>query len=194
MKKSIVLIVALAVSLFIFFTIYFFTLATHQKHLPVFDEVAPFTLIDTNTKEFGLNELKGKTWVIGFFFTTCGDDCPMMTKHMAALHRSYRLMDEVALVSVTVNPENDSPKVLSQYAQKYNADTSHWHFLTGSRKAITDLVVKSFKVGSIEEPIFHSTKFVLVDRQGRMRGYYDGTSQKEIEQLFKDMATAVREK
>jgi len=194
MKKCLVIIVLLAISLFFAFTIYFLKSATKTRHLPVLGQVEQFTLNDAQGKEFGLENLKGKVWVICFFFTTCSDVCPIMTKHMAALHRSFAILDDVAFVSVTVNPEYDSPETLAQFAKKYNADTQRWHFLTGSREAITALMIKNFKIGSIEEPIFHSTKFVLLDRYAQIRSYYDGTSQKGIEQLFKDIAMVVRQR
>lgn len=118
----------------------------------------------------------------------------MMTRNMAALHRSFLPMDSVAMVSFSVNPENDTSSVLARFAQKYHADTNKWHFLTGSREEIKQLAVLSFKVGSLEEPIFHSDRFVLVDREERVRGYYDGTQQKSINTLFKDIATLIKEK
>jgi protein SCO1/2 len=112
---------------------------------------------------------------------------------MAALHRSYVLEDGVRLVSVTVNPEYDSPEILKAYAKKWNADTSRWQFLTGNRGAITDLLVHNFKLGDMEEPIFHSEKFVLADRRGQVRGYYDGTNPEDINKLFKHIAKLLRE-
>ena len=117
-----------------------------------------------------------------------------MTRHMAQLHQSFRLLDEVALVSISVNPEYDSPDILKQYAQKHKADTRKWYFLTGSQEDIQNLAVHSFKIGSLEEPIFHSGRFVLVDRKARIRGYYDGTQKEGIERLFKDAASLVKER
>jgi len=113
---------------------------------------------------------------------------------MAALHRSFALVGNVTQVSITVNPEFDSAHVLQKYAEKYKANTSKWHFLTGSRAQITELAVKSFKLGSIEEPVFHSSKFALVDRQGLIRGYYDGVQPGEVSQLFTDITVLLKEK
>jgi len=113
---------------------------------------------------------------------------------MASLHRSFELVDGISLVSITVNPEFDSARVLKEYSKKYNANTKKWHFLTGAREEIKDLAVKSFKLGSIKEPVFHSPKFALVDRQGLIRGYYDGIQSGEISELFRDAALLLKEK
>jgi len=113
---------------------------------------------------------------------------------MASLHRSFELVKEISLVSITVNPENDTPQILSDYARKFNANQKKWHFLTGDREKIHQVVIGSFKLGSIEEPVFHSTYLVLVDRFGLIRGYYDGMKQAEVNKLFKDAAALVQEK
>ncbi len=118
----------------------------------------------------------------------------MMTTHMASLHRSYMMVDDVRLVSISVNPDNDTPEVLAKYAKKFNANTQKWYFLTGSLSDIQKIAVKSFKLGQIDEPVFHSSFFSLVDRKGRIRGYYDSADKKNIERLFKDIARLVEEK
>ena len=179
--------------LFSAFTLLFFRQATQSKALPVLGQVADFHLYDTESREFGLTQLKGKVWVADFIFTTCSGICPVMTKNMAALHRSFLLVDGVEMVSITVNPENDSPGVLAAYAKRYHADLKKWHFLTGARAEIQKLAVHSFKIGSVKEPVFHSDRFVLVDRQGRIRGYYEGTEDKRIGGLFKDIVTVTKE-
>ncbi len=176
------------------FSVVLFQRALKVESLPVYGQVNSFQLLDTQGREFRLNNLKGKVWLVDFIFTTCGGICPVMTKNMAALYRSFLPIDSVEMVSVSVNPENDSPDILARFARKYHADTTKWHFLTGARDEIKRLAVESFKVGSLEEPIFHSDRFVLVDREGRIRGYYDGTQQKSIDTLFKDIAALIKER
>lgn len=166
----------------------------HKPKLPVLGQVQPFSLLDSSDKKFGSKELTGKIWVANFFFTSCGDICPRMTKNMAALNRSFELVKGISFVSFSVNPETDSPQILTQYAKKYTANTNRWHFLTGSREKITEIAVKSFKVGSIDEPIFHSAYFSLVDRNGLIRGYYQGTEQEAVNKLFHDTALLLKEK
>jgi protein SCO1/2 len=192
-KKNFITLIVVTTGLFIAFTAYAFFRAIKPASLPVLGQVQDFQLFDEDGREFSLKELEGDIWIANFFFTTCGDICPMMTKHMAALHRSFALLEGVTLVSVTVNPEFDSADVLKQYAKKYHADTRKWHFLTGTREQITDLAVKSFKLGSVDEPVFHSAKFALVDRRGLIRGYYDGVQSGEIAQLFKDVSSVLKE-
>ncbi len=162
--------------------------------LPVIGQIADFHLLNSDGKTVSLKDLKGKVWVADFIFTTCGGICPTMTANMAQVHRSYALVDEVRLVSISVNPENDTPEVLKAYARKFKANTGRWLFLTGPLADIQKLVVGSFKLGKIDEPVFHSSYFTLVDREGRIRGYYDGTDKTRVAQLFKDIAVVLREK
>jgi len=192
-KNRLTLIVVLAVVLSIAYTIFLFSRQTERPDLPVLGQVHDFNLFDEKGKEFSLSKLQGNIWIANFFFTTCGDICPVMSKNMASLHRSFALVDHVTQVSITVNPEFDSSAVLQKYAEKYRANTSKWHFLTGTRGQITELAVKSFKMGSIEEPVFHSSKFALVDRRGSIRGYYDGVQPGEVSQLFTDITALLKE-
>ena len=184
----------LFVGLFVTYTAWSFYRETQHKKLPVLGQIENFQLYDEQGRDFSLNRLEGDIWVANFFFTTCGDICPVMSRNMAALHRTFVMMDDVAFVSITVNPEMDFSGVLKSYAEKFNADTDKWHFLTGPRAKIQELAVKSFKLGSIDEPIFHSPKFALVDRHGLVRGYYDGVQSGEVSQLFKDVALLLKEK
>jgi len=193
-KLKITLIIALAIVLFITYTVFLFSRKTEHQRLPVLGQVHNFNLFDEKGKEFSLANLQGDIWIANFFFTTCSGICPVMSKNMAALHRSFALVGDVTQVSITVNPEFDSSGVLQKYAEKYKANTSKWHFLTGTRGQITELAVKSFKLGSIEEPVFHSSKFTLVDRQGLIRGYYDGVQPGEVSQLFTDITVLLSEK
>jgi protein SCO1/2 len=162
--------------------------------LPMLGNVSDFVLYDTTGQEFQRSQLNNKIWVAGFFFTTCGNICPIMIKNMGMLSDKFKNTDDVRFVSITVNPEFDSPEVLAEYAKKNNADDKKWYFLTGSRESITELAVKSFKIGSKEEPIFHSAYFVLVDRAQKIRGYYEGTQKEAMEKLSKDTSELVKEK
>ena len=192
-KKIFTILIIVSLILFCFFTYYFFAQETRRPKLPALGVVRPFTLTDAQDQSFGSDKLQGKIWIADFFFTSCSDICPMMSKHMASLQRSFDLEKNIYLVSFTVNPEHDSAAVLNNYAKKFKANTRKWIFLTGSRESITDVAVKSFKLGDIKEPIFHSSYFTLVDGYGFIRGYYDGTSQESINQLFKDTASLIKE-
>jgi protein SCO1/2 len=192
-KLRIYFFVLTALTLFCFFTIFFFNQEINRPRLSILGQVQPFTLLDMEGKKFGLSDLKGKVWVANFFFTTCSDICPIMNKQMASLNRSFDLDRRIALVSFSVNPETDTPQVLKSYAQKYGAKKT-WYFLTGPREDITKIAVESFKLGDIKEPIFHSSYFTLVDKSGLIRGYYDGTKQVEVNRLFRDAGILMKEK
>ncbi len=193
-KPFVILSVATAIVLFTTFTLYTFKNEIHRYKLPELGKVASFTLTDKNGEQFNSRELEGRVWVTDFFFTTCSDVCPMMMKHMADLSRTFELVKGVHFVSITVNPENDTPQVLTNYSSKLQTNNKNWHFLTGSREDITKIMHGSFKLGDKNDPVFHSTFFALVDRNGYIRGYYDGTDKQQIAKLFKDVALILKER
>ena len=160
----------------------------HSSGQPaVYGQVKNFQLVNSDNQAIGLKELRGKVWVADFFFTTCGDVCPMMSSHMGRLQEVFKPYKNVRLVSFTVNPENDTPQALKVYAKKFKADPKRWIFLTGSREELTRVAVESFKLGDINQPIFHSSYFVLVDYQGRIRGYYESKDSKNIDKIIQDL-------
>ena len=179
-----VFIALLILSLAVAFSV--FPFMKGSTPLPVLGQVQAFTLKDSGGQEFNSDQLRGKVWIASFFFTTCSGVCPMISKNMAFLSRTFERLENIHLVSITVNPEQDSPEVLARYAERYKGDRQNWHFLTGSREAVTDVIVGSFKVGNMKEPVFHTTYFPLVDSRGFIRGYYDGAKDSEISRLLKD--------
>jgi len=152
--------------------------------------VPDFTLTDQTDKTVTLQELKGKVWVADFIFTNCGGTCPIMTEKMRKLQQAVPA--EIRMVSFTVDPARDTPKVLAAYAAEHGATRDRWLFLTGDKQSLYDLCVKGFKVplddqgGTPAEPITHSTRFVLVDKEGQIRGYYSGTEDPELMRLATD--------
>src|SRR3989344_3300097 len=113
-RNHIILPACVTVVLFVAASIFFYGLENNRRPLPIYYQVKDFSLMDSDGTAFDQNRLKGKVWVAAFVFSTCGDVCPMMSKNLAALHRSYALRDVVAFISVTVNPEYDDPKVLTE--------------------------------------------------------------------------------
>ncbi len=192
-KKLFIIVGILAILLSLSFFIFLLGQEKKSKALPILGQVNDGRFIDTQKKSFHLAELKGKVWVADFIFTTCPGICPVMTRTMAQLYRSYRLTGNVHFVSFSVNPENDTPEVLRKYAQNYDADPSLWHFLTGSRDALTDVAVKDFKLGMVNEPVFHSGKFILVDKNLQIRGYYEHNGPEELNLLFRDINELLKE-
>src|SRR5204863_7289762 len=147
-----------------------------------------FTLTDQRGQPFGSRELAGKVWVADFIFTACQQACPLLSERMAEVGRRARhLGPDFHLVSITVDPERDTPERLAAYAARYGANPISWSFLTGPQQAIQATVVDGFKVGAGKErsagadggagvrEIFHGEKQVLVDRQLRIRGHFYST-------------------
>jgi protein SCO1/2 len=176
-------------------------LVARHEPLPVLGTVPEFVLTERSGQPFGLHDLRGQIWVADFIFTNCAGTCPIMTTAMAELQATLteQKLDDVKLVSITVDPERDTPEVLSKFAEGYGAQANRWFFLTGEGAAIQQLANKGFLLsaatsgGPEEEPIIHSNRFVLVDRQARIRGYYDGTDEAEVQKLMRDLARLYRE-
>lgn len=170
--------------------------AQKQEPLPILSTVPDFSLTERSGEPLGLADLRGKVWVADFIFTNCAGTCPIMTTAMADLQKAALAenLSDVKLVSITVDPERDSLAVLQRFADGYGAIKERWYFLTGDGAAIQQLASKGFLLsaaastgGSAEEPIIHSNRFVLVDRQGRIRGYYDGTDGESVKLLQQDL-------
>jgi protein SCO1/2 len=154
---------------------------------PIYSQLPPFAFTDQDGNPFGLENLKGKIWVADFIFTSCQGPCPTMSSQMSRLQRNLADLSNVQFVSFTVNPATDTPEVLRQYATQFHADFRRWHFLTGEQDKIARLSMDGFLVGSLEDPLMHSTKFILVDPEGRTRGHYDGTEFASVQQLARDL-------
>lgn len=138
-----------------------------------------------NTVE--LASLKDKVWVADFIFTGCQDFCPVLTQKMRTLHDEFKDRDDLRFVSFTVDPENDSPAVLRQYQGKQRADSSRWYFLTGKMEDIKSLLINGFKLGTPDEPRFHTSRFVLLNGVGEIQGYYDSESEGDMQKLKADI-------
>ena len=177
---------------------------SRREPLPVLGEVPAFELTGRGGARVSRDDLLGKVWVADFVFTRCAGPCRMMTSHMADLQREIAELEGVRLVSVTVDPENDTPEVLERYAAAFGADPGRWLFLTGEKQAIYDLVRQGFMLaiddgaltpGGKPGPgiITHSTRFVLVDRQGRIRGFYHGEEADVAQTILPDIQALLAE-
>jgi protein SCO1/2 len=141
--------------------------------LPVFGEVPPFQLISETGQAFDSHLLDGHVWVADFFYTTCDGPCPMMSSKMRMIqNQTAAEMPDVRLVSFTVDPEHDTPPVMAEYARHFKQDPSRWTFLTGEPSRLNEVALRSFKLNPVDGSMGHSTRFTLVDRNGRIRGYY----------------------
>lgn len=162
------------------------------NNLPMADygAVGDFSLTSQENKPVSLSDLKGHVWIANFIFTRCMGPCPVMSSHMSQLKTEFT-DPALRFVSFSVDPEFDTPKVLSDYAKSYKAD-SRWLFLTGESKKVYNLILESFKLAVEQntdpnipagERINHSLHFVLVDKEGHVRGYYNGSDAHAMAQL-----------
>lgn len=186
--------------------------------LPVVSQLPDFSLTNQHGDVVTLDDLMGDVWVADFIFTECGGPCPLMTDRMRELNQEFvkRNMPRVRTVSFSVDPTNDTPAVLTEYAKFKRADAyDDWLFLTGDGGDIYKLCEQAFKLpvseGDDEHSVEHSPRFVLVDQKGRVRGYYEAVTDDEItarfngqivdapmdaekmEALLKDIMTLLRE-
>lgn len=185
-KKLLALVIFVAV---ISFGIYFFL----PKKIPVvLGQVGPFSLTDAQNREFNQNNVKDKIWIVDFIFTSCQGPCPLMTQRLAVLQQEFKDNPTLNIVTVTVDPERDTPQVLDHYAQEYKADQSSWHFLTGEREKIRALMMDELKLGFAEDIIFHSDRLVLIDKKARIRGYYVGSERDSFKKLKTDLALLLK--
>ena len=154
-----------------------------------------FRLVNRDGRAIDSTEMLGAPWVADFIFTRCALSCPRMTERMVKLEEL--VPNGLRRVSFSVDPEFDSPEVLQLYADTWGITDSNWLFLTGQKESIRSLVVEGFKLGlddepppgaaGPDEPILHSTRFVLVDGQGIIRGYYDAFRPEELDRLARDL-------
>ena len=168
-----------------------------SRNIATFGQLPPFQLTNQNGQPFGSANLQNKIWIADFIFTTCRGPCPIISSRMSEMQKPLENTD-VHLVSFTVDPDTDTPDVLRNYAEKLHARTDKWNFLTGNKSAIYDLSAKGFKLAAIEGdeetgvPV-HSTRMVLVDRHGQIRGYYDALAAESITKLVADTKHLLRE-
>jgi protein SCO1/2 len=168
-----------------------------NRPLPSLGTVPTFQLVNQDAQPFGSEQLAGKIWIADFIFTTCPGPCPIISTRMSELQRPLEKSD-VHLVSFTVDPEKDTPEVLRAYADKLRKQPFRWDFLTGPRDAIHSLSRDGFKLGLSEGaeedggPI-HTTRFVLVDRRGFIRGYYDALAPDAVTKLLADTNHLLRQ-
>jgi protein SCO1/2 len=155
----------------------------------IFHTIPAFSLINQNSETVDESVVKGKVYVVDYFFTTCQSICPIMSKQ---LDRVYREQKDVLILSHTVDPETDTPGALNAYAKKFNADSKRWIFLTGSKPELYDLARTGYLLDAQEgnggeEDFIHTQNFALIDKKGRIRGYYDGTDSSSVSDLITDI-------
>ena len=171
--------------------------ALRQRTVSSYGMVPEFVLVNQDGKNFGSAQLRGKIWIADFIYTTCPGPCPMISSRMSELQKPLEKTD-VHLVSFSVDPTKDTPQVLRGYAEKLQAEPGRWDFLTGPQSTIYNLSRNGFKLavsdGSEDNGIpVHSTRMILVDRHGAIRGYYDAVEPDAVTKLVADTTHLLRE-
>jgi len=173
-----------------------------QKPLDVIGEVPNFTLTNQFGEAMSRTNLHGKVWIADVIFTRCPISCEKMTQRMKALQKEIPMHSPVRFVSITADPEYDAPPVLKKYAEERGLPQDRWHFLTGLKPDVYALSVGGMKFAVLDNEdqtipnnfFVHSTQFALVDKRGKIRGYFEGTDEEERKQLGLAVKKLVREK
>lgn len=149
-----------------------------------------FSLVERSGRPVSAGDLRGRVWIADFIYTTCQDTCPLQSRSMAALQADLKGHGDLRSVSITVDPLTDSTALLAAYAERYRADPDRWLFLTGEVEQIRRIIQDGFRLsaapvdGATPDPVvFHSSRFVLVDRDGEIRGYYDSNDPQALRRL-----------
>ncbi len=172
--------------------------------LQILGTVPDFSLIERSGRQVGLADFRGKLWIVNFFYTNCPDTCPLQSAEMKKLQVEFQNEPDLSLVSITVDPQRDTPEVLTAYAEGFAADPEQWWFLTGEKEIIYQLAQEGFHLGAVELPHeqrpasgathTHSPRFVLIDRKARIRGYYPSTDREALQRLRQDLRTLLQQK
>lgn len=160
--------------------------------MPVIAELPELALVDQDGRAFNRETLEGELWVASFIFTHCRATCPRLVAQIKKLQGRLADVPDAHFLSVSVDPRNDTPKVIKAYMAKNQIDERNWRFVTGTENAVQDFVVGGFKVGygrtQWSTELTHSNSFALVDQQARIRGYY-GSDDEGLQKLENDLRT-----
>ena len=173
--------------------------APKPEDLAVSGRVTDFKLTDQDGKKLEAQDLRGEIWVATFIFTHCAGTCPLITQQMKQLDAELNDLPGVKLISFSMDPDNDTPEVLSKYMKAQGVDMPRWKFLTGPKSEMYRLTRDDFKLvvddkqGTPSEPIIHSSKIVLVDAQGFIRGRFDAMGMDgPTPEAIKSLAASIR--
>jgi protein SCO1 len=213
-KKGVILVILLFILTFP--SVLYVILATGKTnfiHLPyvgerelasngkdtIYHSVKPFSFVNQDGKTVTDKDYEGKIYVADYFFTTCKSICPKMATELLRVQDKFAYTKGlVQILSHTVNPENDSVPVLKSYSEMIHADNSMWNFVTGNKKQLYDMARYSYLVNAMEgnggpDDFIHSELFVLVDKEKHIRGIYDGTDIKAVNDLLDDIKVLIAE-
>ncbi|RFN59614.1 SCO family protein [Marixanthomonas ophiurae] len=173
-----------------------------DKGMTTINKIPDFKFINQDNDTISNRDYKGKVYVVEFFFSTCPSICPVMNTNMLKVEEAFKNEDDFGIASFTIDPEQDTPKVLKEYADSYGVEHPHWNFLTGNKKDILKLSNDGFKLYAAESPeaeggFEHSGMFALIDKEGNVRSridengnpiiYYNGLEEEGIQMLIEDI-------
>ena len=181
-----------------------FSCTPREDRLPIFGErhvngtdtiyhvIAPFQFVDQDSVKITNQTFKGKIYVTDFFFTTCRTICPIMKTQMLRVYEATKDIQDVLLLSHTIDPEYDTVALLHDFAKRLGVESNRWHFVTGVKDSIYKIAQTSYFATAMEdktEPdgFIHSGAFLLIDKEGRIRGKYDGTKEDDVNRLISDI-------
>jgi protein SCO1/2 len=202
MKKKLLWISGFFIVLMAAFYFFLFAGTDYYKaKLPVLNYVQNFSFTDQNGKQLTQKNVEGKVYVAEYFFTTCKGICPKMNANMKTVYDKFKNESDFAIISHTCMPETDSVPLMKAYSQKMGADSSNWHFVTGSKDSLYKMARESYLLDNeknnslnIKDQFIHTQFFALVDKEGRLRGVYDGLKNDELEKLSKDIKDLLKER
>ncbi|MEJ7823635.1 MAG: SCO family protein, partial [Chitinophagaceae bacterium] len=188
---------------------YFFLFAGtdyYKSKLPVLSYVKDFTFTDQDGKQLTQRQFEGKVYVSEYFFTTCKGICPKMNANMKIIYDKYKSVPDFAIISHTSMPETDSVPLLKAYEQTLLGTTSsklpatNWFFVTGTKDSLYKMARESYLLDNeknnsinVKDQFIHTQFFAVVDKEGRVRGVYDGLQKDELDKLSKDIASLLKE-
>ncbi len=163
----------------------------------VYHTIPHFDFVNQEGKHISDADVDGKIYIASFFFATCKTVCPKMNEQVQRVQEVFKDVKDFRILSFTVDPENDTVQALAAYAKKMNADNSFWWFLTGPKDSIYNLARNGFfvpaAVGNTESDFFHSQDLILIDKEKRMRGIYDGTDRVDVDTLIDEIKVLMKE-
>jgi len=169
-----------------------------REPLPVIGTIdIPYTFTDQQNRQIGQELFQGKIYVADFFFTSCPTICPIMKSQMLRIYEKFKDNDQFLLLSHSIDPEHDTVEVLNDYAVRLAIEADSWHLVTGVKEEIYDTAFR-YGLAAMEDKnapggFIHSGSFTLVDRQGKIRGYYKGTEEEAVDRLIKDIGRLIDE-
>jgi protein SCO1/2 len=164
----------------------------------IFHRIPDFSFINQAGNPINQELVQGKVYVCDYFFSTCQSICPIMSDQLERVAEAYKNEKDFMILSHTVDPETDTPEILNAYAQKHKARMEQWLFLTGEKESLYNLARQGYLLDAREsfggeEDFIHTQNFALIDKQRRIRGFYDGTAPDQVNQLIKDIRFLLQE-